>query len=74
LPAKANGPLLEDYTRALKAAKKAGAKAVRVEIGGSAITILLDDALAAAQPVALLKSERCDVLTEAERRALDLKL
>ena len=39
-----NGPLMEDYKRALKAAKWAGAKVVRVEIGGGAIAILLDDA------------------------------
>ena len=51
-----NGPLMEDYKRAIKAAKWAGAKVVRVEIGGGAIAILLDDAylskLAPGQPPA----------------------
>jgi hypothetical protein len=51
-----NGPLLEDYKRAIKAAKWGGAKVVRVEIGGAAIAILLDDAylekLAPGQPPA----------------------
>ena len=50
------GPLLEDYKRAIKAAKWAGAKVVRVEIDGGAIAILLDDAylekLAPGQPPA----------------------
>jgi hypothetical protein len=48
---------MEDYTRALRAAKKVGAKAVRVEIGGSAITILLDDALALAETPSPLNIE-----------------
>jgi hypothetical protein len=47
---------VEDYKRALKAAKWAGAKAVRIEIGDGAIAILLDDAylekLAPGQPPA----------------------
>ena len=50
------GPLMEDYKRAIKAAKWAGAKVVRVEIDGGAIAILLDDAylekLAPGQPPA----------------------
>lgn len=41
---KTHGPLQEDYIRALKAAKRMGAKVVRVEIGNGAIAILLDDA------------------------------
>ena len=53
---KVNGPRIEDYKRALKAAKWAGAKVVRVEIDGAAIAILLDDAylekLAPGQPPA----------------------
>jgi hypothetical protein len=53
---KVNGPLMEDYKRALKAAKWAGAKVVRVEIGEGAIAIMLDDAylekLAPGQPPA----------------------
>jgi len=53
---KHNGPLMEDYVRALKAAKRMGAKVVRVEIGDGAIAILLDDAylekLAPGQPPA----------------------
>jgi len=43
MPTKSNGPLLEDYRRALKAAKGAGVKAVRIEIGGSAMIFALDD-------------------------------
>jgi hypothetical protein len=43
MPTKVNGPTMEDYKRAIKAAKWAGAKAVRVEIGDGAIAILLDD-------------------------------
>jgi len=53
---KANGPRVEDYKRAIRAAKWAGAKVVRVEIQGAAIAILLDDAylekLAPGQPPA----------------------
>ena len=56
MPTKHNGPLMEDYIRALKAAKRMGAKVVRVEIGVGAIAILLDDAylekLAPGQPPA----------------------
>jgi hypothetical protein len=43
MPTKANGPLLEDYKRALKAAKWAGWKVVRVEIGKTAIALIADD-------------------------------
>jgi len=53
---KHNGPLMEDYRRALKAAKWAGVKAVRVEIGQGAIVMIMDDAyldkLALGQPPA----------------------
>ena len=53
---KFHGPLMEDYKRAIKAAKWAGAKVVRVEIGDGAIAILLDDTylekLAPGQPPA----------------------
>ena len=56
MPTKTNGPLQEDYNRALKAAKRAGAKAVRIEIGDRAIAIILDDTylekLAVGQPPA----------------------
>ena len=45
---KANGPKQEDYRRALRAAvrvaREAGAKVVRVEVGGCAIVIPLDEA------------------------------
>lgn len=45
---KANGLLQEDYRRALRAAvraaREAGAKVVRVEVGGCAIVIPLDEA------------------------------
>jgi hypothetical protein len=40
---KAHGPLLEDYKRAIKAAKWAGWKVVRVEIGNTGIALLADD-------------------------------
>jgi hypothetical protein len=40
---KAHGPLLEDYKRAIKAAKWAGWKAVRVEVGNGATIVLLAD-------------------------------
>ena len=66
-----HGPLVEDYVRAIKAAKRMGWKVVRVEIGKSHIAILADDAyldkLASGQPPAP-SSE----MTEAERRKLDL--
>jgi hypothetical protein len=41
--AKTSGPLLEDYKRAIKAAKWAGWKVVRVEIGSTGIALLADD-------------------------------
>jgi hypothetical protein len=51
---RARGPLIEDYWRAIKAARRAGAKAVRIERGGTAVVIPLDDAyldkLAQGQP------------------------
>ena len=40
---KVNGPGMEDYKRALKAAKWAGVKAVRIEIGNGAIVLIMDD-------------------------------
>ena len=43
MPTKANGPLMEDYKRALRAAKWAGVKAVRIEVGRGAIVMLLGD-------------------------------
>ena len=53
---KANGPLMEDYKRAIKAAKWAGWKAVRIEFGTMAIALLADDTyltkLAEGQPPA----------------------
>ena len=56
MPTKTNGPLMEDYKRALKAAKWAGVKAVRVEIGQGAIVMIMDgaylDKLALGQPPA----------------------
>ena len=56
MPTKANGPLMEDYMRALRAAKKMGVKAVRVEIGRGAIVMVMDDTylekLALGQPPA----------------------
>ena len=41
MPTKFRGPLMEDYVRALKAAKKFGAKSVRIDIGDGAITLNL---------------------------------
>jgi hypothetical protein len=56
MPTKHNGPLMEDYKRALKAAKWAGVKAVRIEIGQGAIVMIMDDTylekLALGQPPA----------------------
>ena len=56
MPTKTNGPLMEDYKRALKAAKWAGVKAVRIEIGQGAIVMIMDaaylDKLALGQPPA----------------------
>ena len=56
MAAKAHGPILEDYKRALKAARWAGWKVVRVEIGNCAIALIKDDAylekLATGQPPA----------------------
>lgn len=53
---KVNGLRIEDYKRVLKAAKWAGVKAVRVEIGDAAIVLIMDDAylekLALGQPPA----------------------
>ena len=64
---------MEDYKRALKAAKWAGVKVVRVEIGQGAIAMILDDAylekLALGQPPA-----PSSALTEEERRKLDLTI
>jgi hypothetical protein len=44
MPTKSNGPLVEDYRRAIRAAKREGWKVIRVEIGKSAIAIMADDA------------------------------
>jgi hypothetical protein len=56
MPSRFRGPLVEDYKRALKAAKWAGVKAVRVEIGEGAIVLIMDDTyldkLALGQPPA----------------------
>ena len=43
MPTRSNGPLMEDYIRALRAAKRMGVKAVRVEVGKGAIVMLMDD-------------------------------
>jgi len=56
MPTKSNGPLMEDYIRALRAAKRMGVKAVRIEVGKGAIVMMMDDAyldkLALGQPPA----------------------
>ena len=70
---KARGPLLEDYKRALTAAKRAGVKAVRVEISGSAIVLIMDDAYLDKLAVGQLPAPSPN-LTEEERRKLDLTL
>jgi len=41
MPTKANGPLQEDYNRAIRAAKKFGVDIVRIEMGQFAIVIPL---------------------------------
>ena len=43
MPVKVRGPLLEDYVRALKAAKRLGIKAVRIDVAGATIVMPLDD-------------------------------
>ena len=43
MPSRFRGPLMEDYKRAIKAAKWGGVKAVRVEIGQGAIVMIMDD-------------------------------
>jgi hypothetical protein len=56
MPTKSNGPLMEDYIRALRAAKRMGVKAVRIEVGKGAIVMMMDDTylekLALGQPFA----------------------
>jgi hypothetical protein len=56
MPTRSNGPLMEDYIRALRAAKRMGVKAVRIEVGKGAIVMMMDDAylekLALGQPPA----------------------
>ena len=56
MPTRTRGPLMEDYIRALRAAKRMGVKAVRVEVGQGAIVMLMDDTylekLALSQPPA----------------------
>jgi len=56
MPAKAVGPLLEDYRRAIRAAKREGAAGVAVRIGKATIVIPNDpaymDKLAQGQPPA----------------------
>ena len=56
MPSRFKGPLMEDYKRAIKAAKWGGVKAVRVEIDGGAIVMIMDDTylekLAPGQPPA----------------------
>ena len=73
MPTRSNGPLMEDYIRALRAAKRMGVKAVRVEVGKGAIVMLMDDAylekLALGQPPVPNSA-----LTEEERRKLDLTI
>jgi hypothetical protein len=69
---KTRGPLMEDYKRALRAAKWAGVKAVRIEMNGTAIVMIMDetylDKLAIGQPPAPNSN-----LTEEERKE-DFKL
>ena len=73
MPTKSHGPLMEDYKRALRAAKWAGVKAVRIEMSGAAIVMIMDDAylekLASGQPPAPNSN-----LTEEERREIHLTI
>jgi len=61
MPTKAHGPLQEDYKRLIREAKRAGAPAVVVYIGGTPVVIPLNDAyldkLALGQPPAPLTTE-----------------
>ena len=56
MPSKANGPLQEDYSRAIRAAKRHGLEIVRIEMGRFAIVLPLTHAymekLAQGQPPA----------------------
>lgn len=58
---KVNGPVMEDYIRALKAARRMGVKAVRIEIGKGAIVMMMDDTylekLALGQPPSTTEEE-----------------
>jgi hypothetical protein len=61
MPTKAHGPLQEDYKRLIREAKRAGAPAVVVYIGGTPVVIPLNDTylekLALGQPPAPLTTE-----------------
>jgi hypothetical protein len=71
---RAHGPLMEDYKRAIRAAKWAGWKVVRVEVGNTAIALLADDTyltkLAQGQPPA---PDTAADEAERVRRSFDLK-
>ena len=62
MPTKARGPLQVDYARAIRAAKKAGAPAVRLTFANVVIEIPLGEdylgKLASAQPPALDTGKR----------------
>jgi hypothetical protein len=66
MPTKAHGPLQEDYKRLIREAKRAGAPAVVVYIGGTPVVIPLNDTylekLALGQlPAPLTTEERKEV-------------
>ena len=73
MPTKANGPLMEDYKRAIRAAKWAGWKVVRVEVGGSAIAILCDDTYLAKLPTGQPPAPDAEEAAEKVRRSFDAK-
>jgi hypothetical protein len=65
MPARTHGPLLEDYRRAIKAAKREGWKVVRAEIGGSAIAIMEDETYL--EKLDRVHTPAPDIAEEAER-------
>lgn len=73
MPTRHNGPLSEDYKRAIRAAKWAGWKAVRVEFGNVAIVLLADDTYLEKLAQGQLPAPS-SALTEEERRKLDLTI
>ena len=65
MPTKAHGPLQEDYKRLIREAKRAGAPAVVVYIGGTPVVIPLNDTylekLALGQPPAQSEGKKVEL-------------